>query len=165
MLVLDVDHSLLFDEETMRSIDKPTLLVERVAGRPRFMTMRAHLRLKRLVSINGVIPVTKRTMEEYQQLELFQIDAPPKWAIIASGEILLKEGKVDRRYENWLRQFKKESSLDSILEYLIEMEQVSFDVYPSDTLSNQIALPHKPIHRTLDEAMLLEELFRKYETK
>ncbi len=104
-------------------------------------------------------------MEEYQQLELFQIDAPPKWAIIASGEILLKEGKVDRRYENWLRQFKKESSLDSILEYLIEMEQVSFDVYPSDTLSNQIALPHEPIHRTLDEAMLLEELFRKYETK
>ncbi len=94
MLVLDVDHSLLFDEETMRSIDKPTLLVERVAGRPRFMTLRAHLRLKRLVSINGVIPVTKRTMEEYQQLELFQIDAPPKWAIIASGEILLKEGKV-----------------------------------------------------------------------
>jgi hypothetical protein len=149
----------------MRSIDKLTLLVERVAGRPRFMTMRAHFRLKRLVSINGVIPVTKRPMEEYQQLELFQIDAPPKWAIIASGEILLKEGKVDRRYENWLRQFKKESSLDSILEYLIGMEQVSFDVYPSDTFSNQSALPHEPIQRTLEEAMFLEELFRKYETK
>ncbi|KNH36500.1 hypothetical protein [Exiguobacterium acetylicum] len=164
MLLLDVDHSLLFDEETMRSIDKPTLLVERVAGRPRFMTMRAHLRLKRLVSINGVVPVTKRTMEEYQQLELFQIDAPPKWAIIEDGKILLKEGKVDRRYENWLRQFNKETSLDSILEYLIEMEQVSIDVYPSETLSSAITLPHEPIQRTTDEAVLLEELFRKYET-
>ncbi|MGX9807092.1 hypothetical protein ACV3PA_07655 [Exiguobacterium acetylicum] len=164
MLVLDVDHSLLFDEETMRSIDKPTLLVERVAGRPRFMTMRAHLRLKRLVSIDGVVPVTKRTMEEYQQLELFQIDAPPKWAIIAGGEVLLKDGKVDRRYENWLRQFNKKTSLDSILEYLIEMEQVSFDVYPSETLSSLITLPHDPIQRTTDEALLLEELFRKYET-
>jgi len=164
MLVLDVDHSLLFDEETMRSIDKPTLLVERVAGRPRFMTMRAHLRLKRLVSIDGVIPVTKRTKEEYQQLELFQIDAPPKWAIIAGGEVLLKDGKVDRRYENWLRQFNKKTSLDSILEYLIEMEQVSFDVYPSETLSSLITLPHDPIQRTTDEALLLEELFRKYET-
>jgi len=164
MLVLDVDHSLLFDEETMRSIDKPTLLVERVAGRPRFMTMRAHLRLKRLVSIDGVVPVTKRTMEEYQQLELFQIDAPPKWAIIAGGEVLLKDGKVDRRYENWLRQFNKKTSLDSILEYLIEMEQVSFDVYPSETLSSLITLPHEPIERTADEALLLEELFRKYET-
>jgi len=162
--VLDVDHSLLFDEETMRSIDKPTLLVERVAGRPRFMTMRAHLRLKRLVSIDGVVPVTKRTMEEYQQLELFQIDAPPKWAIIAGGEVLLKDGKVDRRYENWLRQFNKKTSLDSILEYLIEMEQVSFDVYPSETLSSLITLPHEPIERTADEALLLEELFRKYET-
>ena len=164
MLVLDVDHSLLFDEETMRSIDKPTLLVERVAGRPRFMTMRAHLRLKRLVSIDGVVPVTKRTMEEYQQLELFQIDAPPKWAIIAGGEVLLKDGKVDRRYENWLRQFNKKTSLDSILEYLIEMEQVSFDVYPSETLSSLITLTHEPIQRTTDEALLLEELFRKYET-
>ena len=164
MLVLDVDHSLLFDEETMRSIDKPTLLVERVAGRPRFMTMRAHLRLKRLVSIDGVVPVTKRTMEEYQQLELFQIDAPPKWAIIAGGEVLLKDGKVDRRYENWLRQFNKKTSLDSILEYLIEMEQVSFDVYPSETLSSLITLPHEPIERTADEALLLEELFHKYET-
>jgi len=164
MLVLDVDHSLLFDEETMRSINKPTLLVERVAGRPRFMTMRAHLRLKRLVSIDGVVPVTKRTMEEYQQLELFQIDAPPKWAIIAGGEVLLKDGKVDRRYENWLRQFNKKTSLDSILEYLIEMEQVSFDVYPSETLSSLITLPHEPIERTADEALLLEELFRKYET-
>lgn len=164
MLLLDVDHSLLFDEETMRSIDKPTLLVERVAGRPRFMTMRAHLRLKRLVSIDGVVPVTKRTMEEYQQLELFQIDAPPKWAIIAGGEVLLKDGKVDRRYENWLRQFNKKTSLDSILEYLIEMEQVSFDVYPSETLSSLITLPHEPIERTADEALLLEELFHKYET-
>lgn len=164
MLVLDVDHSLLFDEEMMRSINKPTLLVERVAGRPRFMTMRAHLRLKRLVSIDGVIPVTKRTMEKYQQLELFQIDAPPKWAIIAGGEVLLKDGKVDRRYENWLRQFNKKTSLDSILEYLIEMKQVSFDVYPAETLSSLITLPHEPIQRTTDEALLLEELFRKYET-
>ncbi|MCY1690480.1 hypothetical protein OVA29_06910 [Exiguobacterium sp. SL14] len=108
--------------------------------------------------------MTKRTMEEYQQLELFQIDAPPKWAIIAGGEVLLKDGKVDRRYENWLRQFNKKTSLDSILEYLIEMKQVSFDVYPAETLSSLITLPHEPIQRTTDEALLLEELFRKYET-
>ena len=163
MLLLDVDHSLLFDEKTMQSMTIPTLLVERVAGRQRFMTMRAHLRLKRLVSINGVIPVTNRSFEEYQQLELFQIDAPPKWAILAGGQLLLKEGKVDRRYENWLRQYEKEVSLDSILEYLMEMEHVTFDVYPAETLSKRIAIPHKSIDRTMDEAKLLEVLFQTYE--
>ncbi|WP_410501563.1 hypothetical protein RIF24_11225 [Exiguobacterium acetylicum] len=44
------------------------------------------------------------------------------------------------------------------------MKQVSFDVYPAETLSSLITLPHEPIQRTTDEALLLEELFRKYET-
>ena len=124
MLLLDMDASILFDEATMQKINKPTLLVERMDGNKRFMTMRSHLRLKRLVEINQVIPVTNRTIEQFKQLELFQIDAKPKWAILEKGEVLLKDGKPDKRYENWLRQYDREANLSSILTYLEEVETV-----------------------------------------
>ena len=114
MLLLDIDTSILFDEATMQTMNKPTLLVERIDGNKRFMTMRAHLRLKRLVEINQVIPVTNRTLEQFKQLELFQIDAKPKWAILESGAVLLKDGKPDKRFENRM-SFRIEQIIHNIV--------------------------------------------------
>lgn len=162
MLLLDIDTSILFDEATMQTMNKPTLLVERMEGNKRFMTMRAHLRLKRLVEINQVIPVTNRTVEQFKQLELFQIDAKPKWAILENGDVLLKEGKPDKRYENWLRQYDRDANLSSILTYLEEVETAEWVVYPATNLSPRLDRPHEALMPVEDEATLLEELFKRY---
>ncbi|VWX36734.1 hypothetical protein [Exiguobacterium oxidotolerans] len=164
MLLLDIDNSILFDEATMRTMDKPTLLVERLDGNKQFMTMRAHLRLKRLVEINQVIPVTNRTVDQFKHLELFQIDAKPKWAILESGKILLKEGKSDKRYENWLRQHQQPATMSSILIYLEEVEVTNWQAYPAMTLSERLTRPHEGISFVEDESALLEELFHRYQT-
>ncbi|ACB61485.1 hypothetical protein ABIC15_000303 [Exiguobacterium sp. PvP048] len=160
MLLLDIDHSLLFDEAAMKKIAVPTLLVERVGEEKRFMTMRTHLRLKRLVEKNGLIPFTSRTFEAFRQLELFQIDAKPKWAILESGRILLKDGKPDKRYENWLRQHDEEASLETVLRYLEEVEQLSWTVYPSEAWAERIRRPHQTIRREEDEAKMLDDVFK-----
>ena len=160
MLLLDIDHSLLFDEATMKKIAVPTLLVERVGEEKRFMTMRTHLRLKRLVEKNGLIPFTSRKFEAFRQLELFQIDAKPKWAILESGRILLKDGKPDKRYEKWLRQHDEEASLETVLRYLEEVEQLSWTVYPAEAWTERIRRPHQTIRREEDEAKMLDDVFK-----
>ncbi|MGE6554313.1 hypothetical protein [Exiguobacterium artemiae] len=160
MLLIDIDHSLLFDETTMETIAVPTLLVERVGEEKRFMTMRTHLRLKRLVEKNGLIPFTSRTIEEFRHLELFQIDAKPKWSILENGKILLKDGKPDKRYANWLRQYEEEPSLETVLRYLEEVEQFNWTVYPAEAWEKRINRPHQAILRQEDEATMLDDVFK-----
>ncbi|MGX8176079.1 hypothetical protein ACWS7L_01180 [Exiguobacterium artemiae] len=160
MLLLDIDHSLVFDEQVMNTLSVPTLLVERLNGHKCFMTMRTHLRLKRLVEHNQVIPFTERTLEAFRQLELFQIDAKPKWAILESGSVLLKDGKLDKRYENWLRQHQKTAHLEATLTYLEEVEQFDWTVYPAEVWSGRTKRPYQMIQRVADEAELLDQLLK-----
>ncbi|OIN67742.1 hypothetical protein BLD48_02550 [Exiguobacterium sp. KRL4] len=160
MLLIDIDHSLLIDEKTMKTLSVPTLLVERIGQEKRFMTMRTHLRLKRLVEKNYLIPFTCRSFDEFRHLELFQIDAKPKWAILESGTLLLKEGKPDKRYTNWLRQQQQTASLDTTLSYLEEVEQIAWSVYPAEVWGPRMKQSYQPIEQTTDEAGMLDEVFR-----
>lgn len=123
MLLVDVD-TLLLSELEVSGLSVPTLLVDRTE-RKRFMTMRGHLRLKRLVEAGQLIPLTDLDEGAYKKIELFQIDAPPKWAIIGWGNAILKDGKHDKRYDNWLRQHALPAGLDAAVTYL--KEQLDFD--------------------------------------
>jgi len=123
VLLVDID-TLLLSEQEVSGLSVPTLLVDRTE-RKRFMTMRGHLRLKRLVEAGQLIPLTDLEEESYKKIELFQIDAPPKWAIIGWGNGILKDGKHDKRYDNWLRQHDLPAGLGAAMTYL--KEQLDFD--------------------------------------
>lgn len=97
----DLDQTLIYSRKSFRSAmnECNIQLIETFAGRDiTFMTHRAIKLLKEIASKALFVPVTTRTMEQYQRISLFQKDIVPEFAVTSNGGVIIRNGDID---ESW----------------------------------------------------------------
>jgi HAD superfamily hydrolase (TIGR01484 family) len=95
----DLDNTLIHSYKTAKAGD---ICVENYNGREHsFMSKEAFVLLKKISEKCLIIPVTTRSLEQYQRLDLgLRFD----YAVVAHGALLLADGEVDKQWENESRK-------------------------------------------------------------
>lgn len=108
----DLDNTLIYSHR--HQIPEPRICVEELRGKPQsFMSQKSYEYFRKQTWLD-VIPITTRTIEQYQRLHNVAGDFKWHFAMICNGAILLNEGKEDI-------QWSKESIL------LSEKDQAAFE--------------------------------------
>ncbi len=94
----DLDNTLIYSYK--RDIGSEKVCVELYEGREvSYMTVRSHLLLKKAAEQTYFVPVTTRTKEQYERINLGI--GTPDCALVCNGGVLLKNGQED---EDWYRE-------------------------------------------------------------
>ncbi|MBO1623717.1 HAD family hydrolase [Bacillus arachidis] len=99
----DLDQTLIYSRKSFRaSIDDEHIqLIETLDNKEiSFMTHTAISLLKELQLQAQFIPVTTRTIEQFQRITLFQTEVVPEYAITSNGGNILHNGKLDATWKN-----------------------------------------------------------------
>lgn len=98
----DLDQTLIYSRKSFRMQieDKHIQLVETLDGKEiSFTTHKTISLLQRLQSQAHFIPVTTRTLEQFQRITLFQKDVVPEYAVTSNGGNILHNGKQDTAWK------------------------------------------------------------------
>ena len=68
-----------------------------------FMTEKAIALLHELSDVMMFVPVTTRTVEQYNRVSLFQKEIRPTYAITTNGGVVLKDGQIDMHWQDYIR--------------------------------------------------------------
>lgn len=88
----DLDRTLIYSHKFLNGIkEEDILLVESLEGKEiSFMSRQAVKQLNKLKKFVTIVPVTTRTIKQFQRVKIF---AMQKYAIVANGAIILENGK------------------------------------------------------------------------
>ena len=101
-LFSDLDRTLIFSHRVELPGEK--LPVELLEGRVQsYMTRRTLAYLQEATWLR-LIPVTMRSLEQYQRISVFQTLLPCRYALICNGGVLLADGEAD---PVWLRETRR----------------------------------------------------------
>jgi hypothetical protein len=106
LVASDLDRTLIYSAKARRlgADTEPAVCVETHNGRPTsFMTAAAADQLGDLTGRVTFVPVTTRIVEQYRRVRL--PGAPPAFAIVANGGVLLVDGQPD---QGWARHVRRE---------------------------------------------------------
>ena len=126
----DLDNTLIYSYK--KDIGKDKVLVETKAGKERsYMSKISYDLLKKL----NFIPITTRSLEQYQRIKFFE-NYEPEYALVANGGILLHRGKIVREWYQKSLEISKKSAeeLEKGMGLLTEDENVYFEVRKVDEL-------------------------------
>ena len=104
----DLDQTLIYSIRSMRLAEEslaPAMRVVEKRGEREisFMTLEAIELLKKVTEKMMFLPVTTRTIEQFQYITLFQEEIIPPFAVTSNGGNILVKGKID---EEWQRRIK-----------------------------------------------------------
>jgi hydroxymethylpyrimidine pyrophosphatase-like HAD family hydrolase len=102
----DLDQTLIYSRRAFRSevIEEKIQLIESVDGREiSFMTLRAIELLKEISAMVTFIPVTTRTIEQYNRIQLFKDKIIPSYAVTSNGGNILHNGTIDQEWNTLLK--------------------------------------------------------------
>ena len=130
----DLDNTLIYSYKRNIGLDK--VVVELKGDKEMsFMSFYSHRLLKEIIKKVDFIPITTRSVEQYKRIEFLQ-NYCPNFAIVANGGILLKDGKIEKKwYEESLEMIG--TTLDEIdrgIELLLTDENIYFEVRKVDGL-------------------------------
>lgn len=109
----DLDRTLIYSKKLINNFDENIVLVERYNGKDlSFMKKRVIETLKEMKKNIIFIPVTTRTLEQYNRIFMISEYIKPKYAIVSNGGNILIDGKID---ENWIKIIKQR--LENIIHY------------------------------------------------
>jgi hydroxymethylpyrimidine pyrophosphatase-like HAD family hydrolase len=125
----DLDQTLIYshrhieEKEESFPIRPVEILNEKIIS---YMTERAIENLRGLMEKIIFIPVTTRTISQYQRVSIFSQELQPKYAVTSNGGNILVGGNVD---ETWNRSIHKKISDTSLSkeEVMIEFEKLAHD--------------------------------------
>lgn len=123
----DLDRTLIYSHRSFgaEQLDFPVRNIERYNGREiTFMTERAIALLRELSEEMLFIPVTTRTIEQYNRITLFQEEIRPAYAITCNGGVVLKDGEVDRYWQDHIDK-KIDGSTVSVEDLKRKIEETS----------------------------------------
>lgn len=103
MFSSDLDGTLIYSHRSLSrgQQDVPVRNIERYNGREiTFMTEKAIALLKELSEEMMFVPVTTRTVEQYNRISLFWEEIRPAYAITCNGGVVLKDGEVDLYWQD-----------------------------------------------------------------
>ncbi|WP_130891518.1 HAD hydrolase family protein [Fusobacterium ulcerans] len=126
----DLDNTLIYSYK--KDIGKDKILVETKNGKKlSYMTKVSHELLKEL----NFIPITTRSLEQYQRIKFFE-NYQPEYALTANGGILLYRGKIVKEwYQKSLEiSVKSIKELEKGIKLLTEDENIYFEVRKVDEL-------------------------------
>lgn len=102
----DLDRTLIYSNRFLNeeSLTVPIRNVEVHNGRKiSYMTEKAIALLRELADEMMFIPVTTRTVEQYQRIALFRDEIRPTYAITCNGGVVLNNGKIDEHWQDYVR--------------------------------------------------------------
>lgn len=113
----DLDNTLIYSYKYEMGPDK--VLVEKKEGKElSFMSRQAYGLLQQISKVHMVVPITTRSLEQYLRIQ-FGTSIPIRYALVANGGILLKDGKIEKQ---WLRKTKRLiKSAEEELRYAMEL--------------------------------------------
>ena len=131
MFASDLDGTLIyskrrFGEETLNGSVRN---VEVYNGRDiSFMTEKAIALLHQLSDEMMFVPVTTRTIEQYNRVSLFHEEIRPTYAITCNGGVVLKDGHIDTHWQDYIRTKIDEStaSVDDVKRKIEETADASW---------------------------------------
>lgn len=101
LFACDLDNTLFISHRNRQYGD---VCVEWVNGKEQsFMTQRAIELLRTLQNYIKFVPVTTRSIEQYQRIK-WPEGCEPCWAVTTNGAILLQNGQID---DNWSQDVKR----------------------------------------------------------
>ncbi|QSS99302.1 haloacid dehalogenase [Pontibacillus sp. ALD_SL1] len=103
LFVSDLDRTIIFSSRFMQSVqeERSYQVVEVVNGTHRsFITETALHLLNKVRSSVMFVPVTTRTREQYERIQLFQGNGIPPYAVVGNGATILRNGKVDQEWHH-----------------------------------------------------------------
>jgi hypothetical protein len=108
----DLDQTLIYSPRSFRLLPNALLpaisLVETYEGRGiSFMTDHAIGHLRQLASQYYFVPVTTRTVEQYQRISLFHEQIIPAYGVVSNGGNVIVNGVVD---QDWNKMIKEKIS-------------------------------------------------------
>ncbi|QOS77095.1 hydrolase [Paenibacillus sp. JNUCC31] len=131
----DLDQTLIYSRRSMGVSDDSSGLVpaEWIRGElSAFMSGDALHQLKTLPKDIFFIPVTTRTVEQYQRIRIFQQDVIPAYAITSNGGNILIDGEVDLSWNKYVRSQLQQHSVEAV-----EVRQMFGDVLNSDWVAGE----------------------------
>ncbi|WP_459501680.1 HAD family hydrolase [Bacillus sp. C1] len=99
----DLDQTLIYSRKAFRAHieDEQIQLIETLDGKEiSFITHKTIFLLKQLQRQSQFIPVTTRTIEQFQRITLFQNEIIPEYAITSNGGTILHNGKQDSTWRS-----------------------------------------------------------------
>lgn len=109
----DLDRTLIYSKKLIKDFDENIVLVERYNGKDlSFMKKAVIETLKKMKKNIMFIPVTTRTLEQYNRIFMISDYIKPKYAVVSNGGNILINGKID---ENWRKIIKQK--LENIMHY------------------------------------------------
>lgn len=130
----DLDQTLIYSRRSMGGevAENDLLLIETLEGKEiSFLSRRA---LQLLLDIHErclFIPVTTRTMEQYQRITVFQQELQPHYAITSNGGNIFCNGEIDRDWRAHVQRELEEKCLplSQILEAFEKIQDPSWFYY------------------------------------
>ena len=106
MFASDLDGTLIYSKRRFgeETLNVSVRNVEVYNGREiSFMTEKAIALLRKLSDEMMFVPVTTRTVEQYNRVSLFHEEIRPTYAITCNGGVVLKDGHIDKHWQDYIR--------------------------------------------------------------
>lgn len=106
MFASDLDGTLIYSKRRFgeETLNVSVRNVEVYNGREiSFMTEKAIALLRKLSDEMMFVPVTTRTIEQYNRVSLFHEEIRPTYAITCNGGVVLKDGHIDTHWQDYIR--------------------------------------------------------------
>ncbi|MGG3940823.1 HAD family hydrolase [Peribacillus psychrosaccharolyticus] len=112
----DLDQTMIYSKRAFRlkeGTTEPSIrLIETYEGREiSFMTSAAIELLKEVHEKMTFLPVTTRTIKQFQRITLFQEEIIPDMAVTSNGGNILVKGQADQDWQRLIRRKMNESSM------------------------------------------------------
>lgn len=120
-VVVSLEEFILMSREEAERSSLPTMLVEKTSVEVKsFVTMRTLFQLKKWTQRKQLIVLTAKSLDAYRDCDVFHIDAPPHWAIVENGEMVLRDNELDDAYPLFFKEqiAKGKNALESALLYI-----------------------------------------------
>ncbi|OQY09017.1 MAG: hypothetical protein B6I28_03750 [Fusobacteriia bacterium 4572_132] len=154
MFCSDLDRTLIYSKKFIGKKDiKKSIVVEIYKQEPlSYMSQKSIELLKEINEKNLFIPVTTRTQEQYERIEIFRDEIKSKYAIVENGGRILENSKIDEYWENYIIQEIKNQKTD--------MNAVlnEFNKIKSDWILKERIVKNKFIYFIIDRKKISEEL-------
>lgn len=115
MFASDLDRTLIYSKKSMMLPDNQTVSFQLIEKKEEkeisFMTDHAISLLQKLAKEMLFVPVTTRTIEQYERISLFHHSMKVPYAITSNGGNILIDGKIDVDWNNRVVQSIKDQCL------------------------------------------------------
>ena len=110
VLTTDLDRTFIFSKQTVSCSEHELVCIEKLEGQDlSYISKNVQMLMNRLDDTQLIIPVTTRSLTQYERIEVFQSAYNPKFAIAANGGIVLKNGKRDTQWDEIVTSNLQES--------------------------------------------------------